>query len=119
MVDAQPAGVLKASPDRLDKRGIVQSAQLPGIEGGQAPVLALRDEFVRRRSNSNAGREAVLPQPGVSALGVEPYRQVGDQRGVFTRSFQLALQEPLQPLVEADAIIVLCAKVLDRFAARM
>ena len=101
VIDSQSGGVAQRGAKGLDERLVARPAQLPGHEGWQLPVLALRIEGIRRGPNRALRGEQVLPEPGVRAARIEADRQVRHDGQDFGRAGQLPIQEPLQPLVIA------------------
>src|ERR1700674_3323802 len=75
-------------------------AQLPGVEGGHAPVLAVGKEVIGRRAHAHVRRQQVLPAPRVAAVGCESHRYIGDQADLLRGSGELAVEVELQPLVK-------------------
>ena len=105
VVDPQPAGVAERGPDGLHERLVAGGPQPPGVERRQAPVLAPGVELVGRGADGHVEGEHVLPQPGVGAAGVDAHRQVvHDRHAGRRRRLQLEVDQPLQPLVEADPV---------------
>ena len=111
VVDAQGPGVAHARAHRLHEGLVADGPELPRVEGGQPPHLALRVERVGRRADGHARGEQVLPQPGVGAPRVEAHRQVVHERQMGRRRRQLLVEEPLEPLVVAHAVLVHGAEV--------
>ena len=80
MIHAQAAGVAKRGADRLDERLIACGPQPMRVERRQAPILARMVKGVRRRTDGDARRQHVLPLPGIRAAGIDPDREIVNQR---------------------------------------
>jgi hypothetical protein len=119
MVDAQARAGSKSGAERRPEGLVVVRAQPPGIEGRQAPVLALGVEVVGRGSNGDAGRQQVLPEPGVGAGRVGADGEIGDERDLGRRGLELDLEQPLEPLMETNAVRGGSAELCDLWRVRM
>ena len=75
-----------------------------GNERRQPPVLAPGAVVIGGRAHRRAGGEDVLPRPRVRPAGVDADRQVLHETQRRRRAGKLFVDEPLEPLVEADAI---------------
>ena len=108
MIDAQAVRLPQQGADEVAVGGVAGGVEPVGTPRGQAPVLALLAERVRRRADPRAEGEHVLPRPAVEALGVAADGQVMHQahahrtrRGADVA--QLPLDLALQPGVVGDA----------------
>ena len=99
--------------DGLDERSVTHLAQPPWVEGRQPPVLPGGVELVGWRAHPHPLRHHVLPHPGVGAGRVEAHGEVVDQRRSLRRRRQLLVEQPLEPRVEADAVVVFVGKASD------
>ncbi len=92
--------------------------QLPWVERRHAPVLTVRKEVVRRRADTHAWREQVLPAPGVEAVRRKADGHVGDERYLARGTRELLVHMELRPLMKGDAFGELGARLLDPLGPR-
>ena len=105
MVDPHPVRVAQGGPQQVAVGGVAGGVEPVGTPRGQAPVLALLAERVRRRADVHAHREHVLQRPAVRPLRVaadgevvhDPHADLLPHR---VHVGQLALHLVLQPRVE-------------------
>src|SRR5207253_10803962 len=72
-------GVTRRAADGVDEWRPVRIAQLPRIESGDAPVLAVAEELVWRGTDAYARSQVVPPAPGGETIRRETDRHVVDQ----------------------------------------
>jgi hypothetical protein len=109
VVYANARSVRESCSDRGGERLVAGRSELPWVEGRQPPILAVRVELVRGGADSHVAREHVLPEPGVGAVRIDPDGEVVDERYLAVRRLELDVEEPLHPLMEANAIGVIRA----------
>ncbi|HSS92478.1 MAG TPA: hypothetical protein VLR46_00665 [Candidatus Dormibacteraeota bacterium] len=83
------------------------------------PVLAVGKEEVRGRADPHAGREQVLPPPGVEAIRRKAHRHVGDEADLARGARQLAVELELHPFVKSNPGRELVLHLRQAFTARM
>ena len=118
VIDAQRAAVIERGAHRLHERLVADGAQLPRDERRQAPVLAVRVERIRRRADAHAVRDRVLPHPRVGAAGIEADGQVAEQRDLGAGGGELLVEQPLEPAVEAEPVVLRRREARDARAVR-
>src|SRR5438552_8340001 len=118
MVETQALRVSGRSSHGVDERLEMRGLQLPGVERRHAPVLTVRKEVVRRRSDAHARSEHVLPAPCVKAVGGEADGHVGDERYLARGMRELLVHVELRPLMKSHAFCELGAGLLDAPGAR-
>ena len=104
MVDAQPPRMAEGGADGLAKRLVRGRTELMRDEGRQSPVLPQGVVLVRRCAHRHVGGEHVLPGPGIGAVRIDADGEVLHHRQLGGCPCQLRVEEPLQPLMEADAV---------------
>src|SRR5436190_23366259 len=98
MVEPDSRDVMTRAANRVDERLPTRAVELPRVERGQPPVLAVAEELVGRRADPHPRREVVLPSPGVEAVGRKANRDVGDEADLARGLCQLAIDVELEPL---------------------
>ena len=83
VVEPHPRRMRSGAANGIDEGFPPCGAQLPWVEGGKAPVLAIAEELVGRRADAHARRQEVLPAPRVKAVRGEAHRDVGDKADLF------------------------------------
>ncbi len=102
-----------AGPDGLGERPVAAGGQPVGHERRQAPVLAARAQRVGRGPDRHAGGQLVLERPGVEPVGGEPDGQVvhhPELPPARPDGRQLLVEQPLEPGVVGDLLVVLFAE---------
>src|SRR5205823_11161437 len=103
VVETDARGMTGGAADRVDERRPLRLPQGPRVEGGQAPVLPVAEEFVRWRADAHPRREVVLPTPRVESVRGKADRDVGDQSDLASGACQLAVDVKLQPGLKRDS----------------
>ena len=120
MVQADRAGVPHGRGYQPAHRLEVAGGQRMRIEGGEAPVLTRRIEFVGRGADRNIGKHDVLIAPGIGAVRVDADGDIdikSDRKTVpprlVTAGLQLAVSDPLHELMEFTRIAMRAVKVVQ------
>src|SRR5439155_18383859 len=111
VVEPHTGGVTRRAADGVDEWRPVRIAQLPRIESGDAPVLAVAEELVWRGTDAYARSQVVPPAPGVETIRCETDRHVVDQPDLARGASELLVDMKLQPLVVREALGVQMADV--------
>ena len=80
MVNAQARRMAEGGLQGVAQRLVGGRAELVRHKGRQAPVLAEGIEFVRGRADRHVRGEEILPDPGISAIGIDANGQIVHHR---------------------------------------